>query len=59
MRPVVRSHPALSTLLDSVIADSRGCAKALFHISGFEQPILERCVAPDAGKAVSLRLDAH
>ena len=50
---------ALRALLQRVVADLLGSIQRFFKIAGLQDALLLRELAPDAGKAIGLQLDAH
>ena len=50
---------ALAALLQRVVADRRGRIERLVDVAGIEDALLIGLVAPDAGEAIGLKLEAH
>ncbi len=51
--------PALSLLLDAVVADRRGRGQSLLEVAALQEPAIVGRARPDTGKAVRLQFQPH
>src|SRR2546428_3006297 len=52
-------HPALRLMLEPIVADCRGGAKAFFRVAWIEQVAARGIMAPHTREAIGLKLLAH
>ena len=57
MREAVRHNPPGRFFLQTVVTDSGGGIQGLFQVARLENTVPLHVIAPDAGKAVSLKLN--